>query len=362
MIKLTYSYLTKGEFIMKIITQKLDLTKPIPKVLENLLKSDNYSILDIETTGLSSKYHQVILIGLLIVEKNKIIVKQFFAENTKDEKNLLLALLDATKDREFTITFNGASFDIPFLRERFQNYQMQWPFNDVKHLDLLQLIRRYKSYLQLDNYQLKTVERFLGINRKDTINGKESVALYRQYLLNPSPSLEKTILLHNFEDIFYLLQVTRIFDFFPPSFQLLNKTLYSIPHPRRKIDIFYFPEDLKIKGKSLHLKGKTNKIKDLPKEVHFTQDFNFIWTPEEGFFSLELFLEQVILPSKERVHCFNLNKSSEDLHLLIPSLSSSGFLYEGILEVNIQAERGQGALIELLNFIMKGILEKNPLK
>ena len=80
--------------------------------------------------------------------------------------------------------------------------------------------------------KLKTVEKYLGIERKDTINGLESIKLYKEYERTGDDTLKKKVLLHNFEDILHLLPTMnilnyikkdRIFAFLPKEFSYNDK-------------------------------------------------------------------------------------------------------------------------------------------
>ncbi len=45
------------------------------------------------------------------------------------------------------------------------------------NLDIMRLVKHNKDYFNFQDFKLKTVEKFLGIEREDTISGKESVEL-----------------------------------------------------------------------------------------------------------------------------------------------------------------------------------------
>ncbi len=72
------------------------------------------------------------------------------------------------------ITFNGASFDLPFIEKRYPNLLPKIPNFDVKSLtDKLGL-----------KGGLKNIEKELGIKRKDIIedfSGGDALALWRMY-------------------------------------------------------------------------------------------------------------------------------------------------------------------------------------
>ena len=69
--------------------------KIIEKILSENLPIDNDTfIFDIETTGLNPRFCKIILIGILYNCQDKTIIKQFFAENENDEKELLTNFIE----------------------------------------------------------------------------------------------------------------------------------------------------------------------------------------------------------------------------------------------------------------------------
>ena len=87
--------------------------KIIEKILSENLHIDNDTfIFDIETTGLNPKFCKIILIGILYNCQDKTIIKQFFAENEDDEKELLTAFVEEIKRFKRHVTYNGLAFDI----------------------------------------------------------------------------------------------------------------------------------------------------------------------------------------------------------------------------------------------------------
>lgn len=164
-------------------------------------------IFDIETTGLHHQHCEVILIGYLYVKDGKIYAEQLFAENPKEEAAVLESFKIISKSFSYHLSYNGNSFDIPFLNSRFKHHSIDYILDKSLNIDLLRVARKLSKSLNLENYKLKTVEAFLGIHREDLISGKESVDLYHQYVFSQSNTLRDTILLHNLEDILYLGKV-----------------------------------------------------------------------------------------------------------------------------------------------------------
>lgn len=341
---------------MKTIVHRFPLQ---PFEIPHFFAEQPFSVVDIETTGLSFRYHQVMLIGMMHFEGEEGVLTQFFAENLREEKELLTAFQQSLQGETYLLTFNGASFDIPFLKERFKKYGLHFPLREIRHFDLLQLIRRYGSHLELENLKLKTIERFLGIFREDTITGKDSVDLYKAYLKAPSPSLEKTILLHNYEDIYYLFKITKIIEHFSTKFRFLKETSLTLTRAGAPLDLFYYPEDFAIKKQTLTLKGKTTQLPQEKELIYFTPDYNFSWEPAQGTFSLALPVKELTLPTGDQVHCLSLGELKLSLEVLDQYLHSySGYL-EGHLIIDPQDEESMICLIKVVNEILANLFTQS---
>ena len=64
----------------------------------------------------------------------------------------------------------------------------------------------------LESFRLEDVEEYLGIYRSDQYSGRECIKVYLDYIVSKDPSLKERILLHNYEDLYYLLDVISILD------------------------------------------------------------------------------------------------------------------------------------------------------
>src|SRR3989442_9897313 len=72
--------------------------------------------LDLETGGFASS--PVFLAGTMHWNGSDFVMRQYFARHYGEEATLLSALHEAAKDFEFLVTFNGKSYDAPFLVSR----------------------------------------------------------------------------------------------------------------------------------------------------------------------------------------------------------------------------------------------------
>lgn len=165
---------------------------------------------DIETTGFDKENDSIILISLGYYEKDNIfVVKQYFGEKIEEEKHILESFINDLKEFKIWCSYNGKAFDEPFVKYRLEKHQIKFKLPG-KHIDLYRMIKPYKEQLKLKRCNLKSVEKYAGIVRKDTIDGGISVELYKKYLHNRDENLRKKIMLHNFEDVFNLPNIFRI--------------------------------------------------------------------------------------------------------------------------------------------------------
>lgn len=170
--------------------------------------------LDIETTGLSRSRHQIYLIGMAsIVDHNHIYVNQLFAERPEDGSALLAHFAEdlRTLQAKRIITFNGNSFDLPFLLERAKKAGVALRFDDLQLFDIYKEVTKRKHFLQLQNYRQKTVEQFLGICREDKYSGGDLIKVYENYVRCPEEASEHLLKLHNYEDVLGMIDLLAVF-------------------------------------------------------------------------------------------------------------------------------------------------------
>lgn len=156
---------------------------------------------DIETTGFSAARNQVYMIGYAYKTEDKLCITQLFAEDPSEEPKVISAFLDFLSCCDTLISFNGSSFDVPFLKGRCAHYKMPERLDSLQHLDIYKQLSKYKNILKLPNLKQKTIEEFLGISRDDTYSGGDLIPIYLNYAKNPSEEACTFLKLHNYEDI-----------------------------------------------------------------------------------------------------------------------------------------------------------------
>lgn len=183
--------------------------------------SESHVFLDIETTGFSPKNSFVYLIGMAARRGDCIEIIQFFAEDRAKEAEILSAFFQSLKSVQTLITFNGDGFDLPFLKAREALHGISTPWNHFSSLDLYKLTGKFAHLFHLPDKKQKSVEKFLGIERKDRFGGGELIPIYYDYEKQRNLQAEQLLLLHNFEDVLGMTKLLKLLsyaDFFagPP--------------------------------------------------------------------------------------------------------------------------------------------------
>jgi uncharacterized protein YprB with RNaseH-like and TPR domain/predicted nuclease with RNAse H fold len=154
--------------------------------------ADECVYLDIETTGLSTVFDSVTVVGLYDGRRYSLFTQ---GENLDE-------LQAALGKYSVVVTFNGAGFDLRFLKTAFPNLILP-PI----HIDLRWVSRKlgYKG-------GLKELERNLGIVRKESVaemGGYEATVLWAKYLRGDRSALDQLID-YNTEDVVHLKAIMEI--------------------------------------------------------------------------------------------------------------------------------------------------------
>ena len=148
--------------------------------------ADNCVYLDIETTGLSSVFDSVTLVGLYDGRTYKVFV----------EGDNLSELPAHLRNYSVAITFNGSGFDLRFLRLAFPELVLP-PI----HIDLRWSTRKLGM-----KGGLKSIEGKLGLKRAasvEDLTGFDATVLWSRYLRGERSALEQLIQ-YNTEDVVHL--------------------------------------------------------------------------------------------------------------------------------------------------------------
>jgi uncharacterized protein len=156
------------------------------------LFSDSVAFVDIETTGLSQRWDRITVIGIYDGRESKTYIKDINLDEVVEEFSKYRLL----------VSFNGARFDLPFIKSEFPEIEFK-----QLHIDLMYPLRRI-GY----SGGLKNIEKQLGISRsEDTegLTGFDAVRLWKQYEKGDLDALEKLVK-YNREDIVNLKTIIEL--------------------------------------------------------------------------------------------------------------------------------------------------------
>ncbi len=165
---------------------------------------DKIIYLDIETCGLASS--PIFLVGIMYPDANDFVIEQLFARDYTEEPPLLAYLHGLLERFDILVTFNGKTFDYPYIKER--GLLNRIFFNpDMAHFDLLhESRRRWKEYLP--DCKLQTIERYiLKRRRSGDIPGEEIPEVYHEYVRTGEVRRIKTVLQHNLLDLISMSEI-----------------------------------------------------------------------------------------------------------------------------------------------------------
>ncbi len=154
--------------------------------------TDSVAYVDIETTGLSPSSSKITVVGIYDGKD----VKSFVHGINLDD------VVEELSKYKYLVTFNGARFDLPFIKKEFPEIE----FNQM-HADIMYCLRRI-GY----SGGLKKIEVNLGISRSDDttgIDGFEAVRLWHRYERGNEDALD-ILLEYNREDIVNLEKILEL--------------------------------------------------------------------------------------------------------------------------------------------------------
>jgi uncharacterized protein YprB with RNaseH-like and TPR domain len=168
--------------------------------------------LDIETTGLSPMRSFIYLIGLVFIDLKKVTmhITQLIAEDRDEEEEILKLMKERLKGYKTVVTYNGNSFDLPFIAKRSERYGIEPIAMDS--FDMYEKLRLHKDTLKLDGLKQKNIEKKLGITREDRYNGGECISFYKDYVKNKNQESFDRFVLHNYDDLLYMPATMSILD------------------------------------------------------------------------------------------------------------------------------------------------------
>lgn len=161
------------------------------------MRESDLLFFDIETLGFFSR--PIILFGLARLRGDRLVTTQFLLQGVRDEQAALKATLSEFSSETVLVTFNGRSFDLPYLQERCAYYRL--PGSAPPQIDLL----HHSRSLWKDRYpdcRLGTLEaRLCGTVRGDDLPSAMVPEFYAAYQQTGNPGPLVPIVEHNRQDL-----------------------------------------------------------------------------------------------------------------------------------------------------------------
>lgn len=173
------------------------------------------AFLDIETTGLSPRSSIITLVGILDTDGYHAFV---YDRNLSD-------LREALEKYDLIVTYNGASFDLPFVEHHFGSV-----FMHKAHIDLRFVLGR----LGLKG-GLKSIENRMGVGRPSelsSLNGFDAVRMWHMWTRGNEGALD-TLIRYNAEDVLSLPKLAEI---------AYRRIASSIGSPNNILESWTYPE------------------------------------------------------------------------------------------------------------------------
>lgn len=203
------------------------ISSDLPPEMDNLRQA---VFIDTETTGLAGGTGTyAFLIGIGHLELDHIVVRQYLLPDFGHEWLMLEALEQALAGFAYTVSFNGKSFDIPLLKNRYVLNRMITSLEELPHLDLLHAARRIWKR-RLPACDLQSLERhILNISRENDLPGELVPQAYFEFIRKRDALLLRDVLEHNYHDIVHMALLTL------KIVAVCEAPLVHLSHPR---DIF----------------------------------------------------------------------------------------------------------------------------
>jgi uncharacterized protein len=194
------------EELTQVIGARLSKSHPTVLGLSSLHADSDFLFLDLETMGLFAGQPLVVAGLARLKPDNTILVEQYVVRDFPDELALLAEVNRQVGSHRVMVTYNGKSFDLPFLTGRSAYYGIRLKPPGV-HFDLLHFCRRAWRN-ELEGCSLRSIEQsILGISRESDLPGELVPEFYYEYLRTGNAGFLKPIVDHNRQDVESLVNV-----------------------------------------------------------------------------------------------------------------------------------------------------------
>jgi uncharacterized protein YprB with RNaseH-like and TPR domain len=299
----------------------------------------------LETTSLSvGTGNYPFLIGLGCIKDESFVIDQFFMHNFGIEGTMLKFVLPYFHHADGIVTYNGKTFDIPLIKNRYRiNRIQQFPL-DSTSVDLLYSCRRIFKNLYED-CTLKTMEeRVLGIIRQDDIPGWLIPEVFFSYQKYGETDRIPVVIEHNRRDVESMLMLFIVLNSIYTSIEkrdyesFHSGSLINIANCLYRIDMESFLDLIGYLGNEI-FKERTlfKKYSTALKRAERLDEALALWESEKSIFSLEELAKHY--EHRERALQRSLAYCDSAVELLIKGIFS--FRGEGLERGAVDFYRGR---------------------
>ncbi|NOY88582.1 MAG: hypothetical protein GXO93_04210 [FCB group bacterium] len=187
-----------------ISSQALSLSAFTPKEENDTLDLSSLLFVDTETTGLGGAGVVPFLVGCGCLVKGGFEIRQYLLPDYSDESSLLEGFMAELNQDISLVTYNGAAFDIPLLRDRVIINRVAKNLDYRYHLDLLHPVRRLFKRRLKDCSLINIEKELFDFRRLHDIPGYLVPSVYFEWLSAENLDLMPSVLEHNRGDIISL--------------------------------------------------------------------------------------------------------------------------------------------------------------
>lgn len=195
--------------VKKVLSSRFSPSHRLFFLLSSFFKPEELLFVDIETKSLFFET-SIIEIGAGYFEGSKFTVKQFTCLSDSSEFEILEEFSKLLPGKKAFVTFNGRTFDIPFIDGRMSYYGGTSTPVDILELHNFDLLHfsRCCYRLEFNSFRLKSMEsQLLGKEREGDIDGAEVQVYFENFVNTQDPKYIEPIIYHNGEDVFSMVML-----------------------------------------------------------------------------------------------------------------------------------------------------------
>jgi len=192
--------------LLEHMERRFSCSHPALFATSALSGAGDFLFVDIETLGLRGSQSSLILLGMGWIEPDGLRIEQFLLRDLDEESAALAVFANRLGGGPAIVTFNGRSFDLPFIQERMLRHGFG-VLPRLPHYDVYLFARRAWKGL-FSTYRLEALEvPILGVRRGSDIPSSLVPEFYFTYLQTGNPGPLVPVVEHNRQDIVSLARL-----------------------------------------------------------------------------------------------------------------------------------------------------------